>query len=93
MPGPTKRRTGLLLRCSQQLEGEAPEMDRKQRLAPPHGREADVLRAGREGVWWERRDGLQVRLAAPEREASVDRTRLSLFAMLVAIAAAPRSSR
>ena len=63
-------------------------------LAPPHGRESPhVLRAGREGVWWERRDGLQIRLAAPEREASVDRTRLSLFAMLVALAAAPRTSR
>jgi len=63
-------------------------------LAPPHGRESpDVLRAGREGVWWERRDGLQIRLAAPERESSVERTRLSLFAMLVAFAAAPRTSR
>ena len=62
--------------------------------APPHGRESpDVLRAGREGVWWERRDGLQIRLAAPERESSIERTRLSLFAMLVALAAAPRTSR
>jgi hypothetical protein len=63
-------------------------------LAPPHGRESPVvLRAGREGVWWERRDGLQIRVAAPERESSVERTRLSLFAMLVALAAAPRRSR
>ena len=63
-------------------------------LAPPHGRESpDVLRAGREGVWWERRDGLRIRVAAPEREPSVERTRLSLFAMLVAFAAAPRTSR
>ena len=64
------------------------------RLVPPHGRESpDVLRAGRDGVWWERRDGLQIRVAASEREPSVERTRLSVFAMLVAFAAAPRTSR
>jgi hypothetical protein len=63
-------------------------------LDPPHGRESpDVLRTGREGVWWERRDGLQIHVAAPERQSSVERTRLSLFAMLVAFAAAPRTSR
>ena len=42
----------------------------RRELAPPRGRESpDVLRSGREGVWWERGDGLQVQVAAPEREA------------------------
>lgn len=69
-------------------------MAHRHRLAPPHGRESpDVLRAGREGVWWERRDGLQIRVAAAEREASVERTRLSVLAMILAFAAAPRASR
>ena len=63
-------------------------------LAPPQGRELlDVLRAGREGVWWERGDGLQVRMAAPERAPAVDRGRLSLFAMLLAYAVSERSPR
>lgn len=69
-------------------------MAHAQGLAPPPGREEpEVLRAGREGVWWERRDGLQIHMAAPERDSSVDRTRLSLFALLVAFAAAPRTPR
>jgi len=63
-------------------------------LALRRGRESvDVLRSGREGVWWERGDGLQVRIAAPEREPVVERTRLSLFAMVLAYAVAERSPR
>lgn len=66
----------------------------RRELAPPRGRESpDVLRAGREGVWWERGDGLRVRIAAPEREAVVERSRLSLVAMLLAYAVAERSPR
>jgi hypothetical protein len=73
---------------------EAPEMVHRKELAPPRGRESlDVLRSGREGVWWERADGLQVRVAAPEREPVVERTRLSLFAMVLAYAVAERSPR
>ena len=63
-------------------------------LPPPRGRESNgVLRSGREGVWWERGDGLQVQVAAPEREVVVERTRLSLFAMVLAYAVAARSPR
>ncbi len=66
----------------------------RRELAPPRGRESpDVLRSGREGVWWERGDGLQVQIAAPEREAGVERTRLSLLAMVLAYAVADRSPR
>jgi hypothetical protein len=66
----------------------------RKELAPPRGRESlSVLRSGREGVWWERGDGLQVRIAAPEREPVVERTRLSLFAMVLAYAVAERSPR
>ena len=66
----------------------------RRELAPPCGRESpDVLREGREGVWWERGDGLQVRIAAPEREAVVERSRLSLVAMLHAYAVAERAPR
>lgn len=69
-------------------------MTYRKALAPPRGRESlDVLRSGREGVWWERGDGLQVRIAAPEREAVVERTRLSLLAIVLAYAAAERSPR
>ena len=54
-------------------------------LQPPPGHEPlPHLRSGREGVWWERGDGLRVSVAAPEREPVVERTRLSMVAMLVA---------
>jgi hypothetical protein len=66
----------------------------RKELAPPRGRESlDVLRSGREGVWWERGDGLQVRIAAPERESVIERGRLSLFAMILAYAVSERSRR
>ena len=66
----------------------------RKELAPPRGHESlNVLRSGREGVWWERDDGLQVRIAAPERETVVERARLSLFAMVLAYAVSERSPR
>ena len=66
----------------------------RKELAPPRGRESlGVLRSGREGVWWERDDGLQVRIAAPERESVVERARLSLLAMVLAYAVSERSPR
>lgn len=46
-----------------------------------------LLHSAREGVRWERGDGLAVRLAAPEREAAIERGRLSLVGMLLAWAA------
>jgi hypothetical protein len=66
----------------------------RKELSPPRGRESlAILRSGREGVWWERGDGLQVQVAAPEREVVVDRARLSLLAMVLAYAVAERSPR
>lgn len=43
-----------------------------------------LLRSSREGVRWERPDGLVVRLAAPERAPRVERGRVSMLGMLVA---------
>jgi hypothetical protein len=52
-----------------------------------------VLRSGSDGVWWERGDGMRVRVAAPERERVVERTRLSLVGMLLAYAVSSGSGR
>ncbi|GIK86247.1 MAG: hypothetical protein KJ018_13920 [Burkholderiales bacterium] len=52
-----------------------------------------LVRSARDGVWWERGDGLAVRLAAPERESGVDRGRLSLLGMLLAWAASGPTPR
>ena len=46
-----------------------------------------LVRSAHEGVRLERSDGLAVRLAAPERDAMVERARVSLLAMLLAWAA------
>ncbi len=63
-------------------------------LSPPAGRERLALvRAGPEGVWWDRGDGLSVRLAAPERERAIERGRLSLLGVLLALAAAGERDR
>jgi hypothetical protein len=54
----------------------------------PWGRDdLDYVREGRSGALFRGRDGLDVRLAAPEREASVSRERLSLVGVLVAFIA------
>ena len=60
--------------------------------ALPAINEALELRAsGDRGVWWERRDGLEVRLAGPERERRVERSRLSFLGMLMACVASAGS--
>ena len=60
-------------------------MDYRRELCPPSGHERHELRgSGRNGIWWERGDRLEVRVAASERERTVDRSRLSLLGMLVA---------
>jgi len=62
--------------------------NRRNELSPPAGRDALALvRSEREGVWWERGDGLSVRLAGPERVRAIERGRLSLLGMLIAFAA------
>jgi hypothetical protein len=51
-----------------------------------------LLGGGRDGLRWERPDGLRVNLAAPERDAepAVERTRLSAPALLLALIAGGR---
>ena len=59
----------------------------------PHGRD-DVayVREGRAGACFRGRDGLDIRLASPERESVVLRERLSLVGVLLAlIASGPRA--
>jgi hypothetical protein len=61
---------------------------RRNEYSPPAGRdELALVRSAGEGVWWDRGDGLSVRLAAPERARAVERGRLSLLGMLIAFAA------
>jgi hypothetical protein len=52
-----------------------------------------LVRSAREGVRWERGDGLVVRLAAPERETMVERGRVSLLGLLLAWAASGDARR
>ena len=62
--------------------------NRRNELSPPAGRdELALVRSEREGVWWDRGDGLSVRLAGPERERAIERGRLSLLGMHIAFAA------
>jgi len=44
-------------------------------------------------VWWDRGDGLSVRLAGPERTRAIERGRLSLLGMLIAFAASGERKR
>ena len=54
----------------------------------PYGRDdLAYVRGGTAGTCLRGRDGLEVRLAAPEREAPVERERLSLVGVLVAFLA------
>jgi len=73
-------------RCADEdMHKEAPKMVYRRELFPPPGPERHELQgSGRNGMWWERSDGLEVRVAACERECKVDRSRLSLLGMLVA---------
>ena len=60
----------------------------------PYGRvDLDYVREGRAGALFRGRDGLDVRLAAPERESVVSRERLSFVGVLLAIVASGVSPR
>jgi len=60
----------------------------------PHRRDApQAVKEGRDGAYLRGRDGLDIRLAAPEGDVPVRRERLSVFGVLLAIVAsgvAPR---
>lgn len=66
---------------------EAAMEDRRER--PAAAEPLRLVRSARDGVWWQRDDGLAVRLAGPERgrEPAVERGRVSLLGMLLAWAA------
>ena len=59
----------------------------------PYGRDdLAYVREGRAGACFRGRDGLDVRLAAPEREPVVYRERLSIVGVLIAlVASGPRA--
>ncbi len=60
----------------------------------PHRRDDfELIRGGRNGVWWQASDGMQVQVAAPEKEAreAVERGRLSLLGVLLAMIAGGRA--
>ena len=58
-------------------------------------REGDyrLLRAGRCGTYWQRPDGHLVQLAASETEPPVERGRVSLLGMLIALVASGAARR
>ena len=70
-------------------------MTRTNRVPPrPHGRDdVDYVREGRAGALYRGRDGLDFRLAAPERESIVRRERLSFVGVLLALVASGRAER
>ncbi|HVE50007.1 MAG TPA: hypothetical protein VNG69_10370 [Casimicrobiaceae bacterium] len=59
---------------------------------PEHG-SLELRASSQRGVWWEREDGLEVRLAAPERERRLQRSRLSLLGMLAGLVASGNVQR
>jgi hypothetical protein len=60
----------------------------------PWGRDdLNYVREGRAGALFRGRDGLDVRLAAPERDVGVSRDRLSLVGVLIAFIASGVDSR
>ncbi len=60
----------------------------------PYGRDdLAYVRGGKAGACLRGRDGLEVRLAAPEREVPVERERLSLVGVLVAFLASGAEPR
>jgi hypothetical protein len=81
--------TGLLFcRCQDDDDNEAPEMRRRhEERGPPREREHfELRRSAREGVWWQARDGLRIRLAATEcDEPLVEREGVSVAAVLLAL--------
>jgi hypothetical protein len=64
------------------------------RLAPPPRLDSlELLGSGRQGMWWERGDGLVLRLCAPDEDRGIERSRLSLVGLLVACLASGSAPR
>jgi len=65
-----------------------------QALRPPYrGGDYRLLSAGRGGTYWQGADGRNVRLAASESEPPIERSRMSMFGMLIAIVASGTAAR
>ena len=62
---------------------------------PYCGSDYQLVRAGRRGTYWQAPDGRCVQLVASDYESVVERSRVSIVAMLIALAAtgAARSER
>ena len=65
-----------------------------QDLKRPHrGGDYRLLRAGRRGTYWQGPDGRSVQVAASEMEPSVERGRVSVLGMLIALVASGAAKR
>ena len=54
---------------------------------PYRGSDYQLLRAGRGGTYWQAPDGRCVQLAASDCEPAIERSRVSVVAMLIALLA------
>ena len=60
----------------------------------PHGRaDLEYAGSGKAGAWFRGRDGLDVRLASPERDLPVQRERLSVLGFALAFLASGERPR
>ena len=60
---------------------------------PYRGGEYRLLRAGRRGTYWQGPDGRLVQVAAAETDPSVERGRVSVLGMLIALVASGAARR
>jgi len=60
---------------------------------PYGGGDYRLLRAGRRGSYWQANDGRLVQLAAPESEPPVERWRVSVLGVLIAVVAGSKARR
>ena len=69
-------------------------VNRRRMLSPPPRLDALELKgSGRQGLWWERGDGLVLRLAASDEDRGVERSRLSVLGVLLACLSGGSASR
>ena len=60
---------------------------------PYRGGEYRLLRAGRRGTYWQAPDGRLVQVAAPESEPPLERGRVSVLGILIALVASGAARR
>ena len=59
----------------------------------PHGRPGYYYTSGADGAWLRGSDGLDLRLAAPERASEIQRERLSMLGVMLAFLASREQPR